>query len=41
MNYKHLIFSLTLIVAAFSCNAQITVKPNDPHIQYMGRVEPH
>lgn len=26
------------ILSAFSCKAQIVIKPNDPHIQYMGRI---
>ncbi|WP_183573458.1 SGNH/GDSL hydrolase family protein [Mucilaginibacter sp. X5P1] len=39
MNYKHLILCIALAVACFNCSAQITVKPNDPHIQYMGRVD--
>jgi len=37
MNYKHLIlcFAITL---SFGCSAQVTIKANDPHIEYMGRV---
>jgi len=38
MNYKYLILCIALATAGFNCSAQITIKSNDPHIQYMGRV---
>jgi len=37
MNYKHLILCFA-IELSFGCSAQVTVKANDPHIVYMGRI---
>jgi len=37
MNYKHLILCFA-IALSLDCSAQVTIKANDPHIDYMGRV---
>jgi len=38
MNYKHFILCIAIAILCANSNAQITVKANDPHIKYMGRV---
>jgi len=37
MRFK-LLLPFVFLISSFSCSAQITVKPNDTHIKYMGRM---